>query len=104
MYVYACRRAARLGNDRPLHDKQLENPTVVRPTEQFRRSLFGLVECYNALPKQVVDTNDVKSFQKKLQEALNTRGMAKEAAEEWQSLYTTGWKRLTLHEVDQLCA
>ena len=96
------RRAARLGNNRPLHDKQLAVPPVARPTEQFRRSLFGVADVYNLLPQKAVDCVDVKTFQRTLQQALKVHATKAGAPVDWQLLFTTGWRALTRRELDEL--
>ena len=98
------RRAARLGNQRRLHNRQLSRPVVARPTEAFQRSLFGLTECYNLLPQKAVDCKDVKSFQRLPQKALKVHATKDGVPEGWQLLFTTGWRRLTRRELDELFA
>ena len=44
---------------RPLHSKQLGTPASFTSSEVMKRSVFGLVHCYNALPQRVADTTSV---------------------------------------------
>ena len=84
---------------RPLHTRQLHTHASFDCSEIMRRSLFGLVHCYNRLPQRVVDTKTVKSFQGALQQALKRHSSS--AAEAWQNLFSTGWKKLTRVDFDK---
>ena len=70
----------------------------------MRRSLFGLVGCYNLLPQKVVNCKTVKTFQKHLQNALKAHAAKVEGPERWQRLYSTGWKGLSRKALDELFA
>ena len=76
---------------RPLHSKQLHTPVTFESTDLMQRSLFGLARCYNALPQRLVDIGSVKGFQKALQDGLLR--LAEQGAPDWQTLYSTAWKR-----------
>ena len=41
--------------NRPSHNRQLLTPCTRLSTEKFKRSIFGIVSFYNALPQWVVD-------------------------------------------------
>ena len=70
------------------HDKQLLDRVHSGSSEQFRRSIFGMVGCYNALPAHVVDAPSVKIFQKSLQNAVIRR--VTEGHDGWQDVFTEG--------------
>ena len=93
-------RRQQLRGWRPLHTKQLETPATFRSSDVMKRSLFGLVHCYNRLPQKVVDTKCVKTFQKALQEALSK--LAAAGFDDWQKLYSCGWRRVTRTHFDKL--
>ena len=46
----------------PLHSKQLGTHCGIRSSNIMKRSLFGLVWCYNQLPQCVVDASTVKKL------------------------------------------
>ena len=71
-----------------IHDKQLLDRVSASSTEQFRRSIFGMVQCYNALPQSAVDKPCVRSFQRTLQLRLIAR--AKEGHPQWQTAFSDG--------------
>ena len=88
----------RLRNLRALHDRQLSTAATPFSTDTFGRSLFGLVNLYNRLPQHLVECTSVKLFQRKLQFGL--RRQADTETADWQQLYSTGWKRLSLPQLD----
>ena len=90
----------RLRHWRPLHSKQVYTPATFRSTDLMKRSLFGLVHCYNYLPKEVVDSKTVKLLQKKLQQALLR--LAETDYPNWQRLYTTEWRSFRRQKLDEL--
>ena len=50
--------------------KQLATPVDWASSEVLKRSLFGLVRCYNKLPQKLVDATTVKALQRDLQLGL----------------------------------
>ena len=90
----------RLRHWRPLHTHQLGTPATPNSSQALKRSLFGLVHCYNALPQTTVDAPSVKLFQRGLQAALSKLAAADQRG--WQTLYAGGWKRFPRTKLDQL--
>ena len=90
----------RLRNLRALHDRQLSTAATPFSTDTFARSLFGLVNLYNKLPQHLVECTSVKLFQRKLQFGLQRQADAGTAG--WQQLYSAGWKRLSLRQLDDV--
>ena len=70
------------------HNKQLFDRVDASSTQQFRRSIFGIVGCYNALPQRIVDYQTVKQFQSALQAAVVRQISANNAG--WREIYSTG--------------
>ena len=68
----------------------------------LKQSLFGLVYCYNILPQHVVNASSVQLFQCKLQGGLLQH--ADLGAEDWQSLFSTGLRKLQRTVLDELFA
>ena len=91
----------RLRHWRPLHNKQLHSHAPFNCTEAMRRSLFGLVRCYNQLPQSVVDSGSIKAFQRKLQSALKEYAL-KGTDDAWARFFTQGWRSLTRTVLDKL--
>ena len=91
----------RLRHWRPLHNKQLHSHAALDCTEVMRRSLFGLVKCYNQLPQRVVDSASVTTFQKLLQAALKKHAL-RGRDEAWGRFFTQGWRPLTRAALDEL--
>ena len=71
-----------------LHNKRLLDRVDRRSSDQFRRSIFGMVNCYNSLPQFVVDKPSVASFQGALQDALKNQASA--GAEGWPEIFSVG--------------
>ena len=90
----------RLRGWRALHTKQLRTPATHWSTDVFKRSVFGLVHVYNYLPQGLVDKPTVKAFQKGLQDALSKLAAAR--VDDWQSLFSTGWRRYRRQDFDKL--
>ena len=69
------------------HDKQLDNRAgeVTNRTMLFDKSLFNLVQVYNMLPQFVVDSNNIRSFQKLLTQFVRRR--CADHDEEWYLSY-----------------
>ena len=87
---------------RASHKKQLQTLCTPFSTERLRRSIFGMVELFNALPEWVVEVPNVKLFQKVLQ-----KGVLRHSAsypETWQNLLRDGWKQLTCLRFDSTFA
>ncbi len=91
----------RLRHWRPLHNKQLHSHAALDCTEVMRRSLFGLVKCYNQLPQRVVDSASVTTFQKLLQAALKKHAL-RGRDEAWGRFFAQGWRPLTRGALDEL--
>ena len=83
---------------RPLHSRQLATPVDASSSEVLRRSLFGLVACYNGLPQSFVDEVSVKTFQRRLQ--LGLLRLAELGAEDWGLLYSSAWRRFPRTKLD----
>ena len=62
--------------------------------ETTSTSILGLIDVYNLLPQSVVDTEDVHSFEAKLQGMM--RGLAKKKTPNWEIL-SSPWHALHLH-------
>ena len=77
---------------RPLHSKQLATPVDGASSEVLKRSLFGLVHCYNKLPQKLVDATTVKALQRDLQ--LGLLHCAELGLGNLHLLFSTGWKEL----------
>ena len=78
-----------------------KRPSTAQMSDVTRRSLFGLLHCYNYLPQSVVDSKSVKIFQRKLQETLKVH-CTMMAGDDWQRLFTMGWKSLSRIAFDNL--
>ena len=82
---------------RPLHSKQLYTHATFPSSQVFKRSTFGLVHCYNALPQRLADLDAVKTLQRCRQAALLR--LAELGAEDWPKLsraYGSGPRVLNL--------
>ena len=90
----------RLRFGRPLHTKQLATPADLVSSNTLKRSLFGLVHCYDGLPQSLVDASSVTAFQRRLQFGLLQH--AESGISDWQFLYSTGWKLLPRTRRDTL--
>ena len=82
----------RLEERRREHGRQLLEYRVGTHLNVVRRSALGLVTVYNLLPATVVHLEDVKDFQRALQELLKER--ATEGCEDWAQTFSP---RLPLH-------
>ena len=94
----------RLRHWRPLRDKQLRSECAIGSTGIMRRPLFGFVHAYNRLPQRAVDQLTVNGFQRSLHDALKVYESAIAASEDWQFLYSTGWRKLSMAQCDGLFA
>ena len=88
----------RLGYWRPLHSEQLCTQATFASSHAFKRSIFGLVFCYTALPQRLADLDTVKTFQRCLQAALLR--LAELGAGDWPKLYSNVWKRFPRNKLD----
>ena len=70
---------------KPRHVYQLADPVSRQSPMFFRRSIFGLIHVYNDLDPVIVEADNVKSFQHKLQ-ALVKDAVHSSSAECWQSI------------------
>ena len=70
------------------HNKQIVDRVQVSSSDQFRRSIFGMVQCYNSLPQSVVDLQTVSLFQRSLQVVLFRH--AESGSANWQDIYSDG--------------
>ena len=66
----------------------------------MKRSLFGLVHCYNKLPQRLVDMTSIKALQRNFQ--LGLLKYADRGAPDWQALYSSGWRKLARSKLDEL--
>lgn len=83
------RRATPMYNFRAqFHDKQLLDRVDNYSSSVFRRSIFGMVSCYNALPQQFVEATTVKAFQNQLQKAVTRRVLDK--YDGWREIFSVG--------------
>ena len=80
--------AGRVRGATAFHTKQFFDRVTATPSEQFKRSIFGMVQCYNALPQRVVDQKTVSASQGCLQESVKTR--AREGFDGWQDIFSVG--------------
>ena len=85
---------------RMLHDRQLATPVDRTSSDVLRRSLFGVVRCYNKLPQKVVDAETVKALQRDLQRGLLCA--AEQDMKDWQLLLSSGWNKLPRTKFDVL--
>ena len=76
------------------HDKQLHDRISTSSTDQFKRSIFGMIPCYNALPQEFVDISSIKAFQKKLQTSLIHQ--ARSGHISWQDVFSDGRRHASL--------
>ena len=77
---------------RQLHNMQFAIHVDLSSSDVLRRSVFGLVRCYNKLPQIMVDAKTVKVLQRELQ--LGLLRYAERGADDWKTLYSAGWKVL----------
>ena len=70
------------------HTKQIVDRVQASSSDQFRRSIFGMVQCYNSLPQSFVDLPIVSLFQRSLQVVLFRH--AESGSANWQDIYSDG--------------
>ena len=85
-----------------LHDEQLATPVDFSSSKLLKRSLFGLARCYNTLPQNIVDCKSVRGLQRELQAGLLR--FAELGVDNWQVLFSTGWKSLPRTKFDSVLA
>lgn len=86
--------ASRVRGATCLHNMQLYDRVSATCSEQFKRSIFGMVRCYNSLPQWVVENTSVKAFQRSLQECV--KSCARSGLRRWQSIFADGKLYLSL--------
>ena len=84
------------------HSKQLVDRVHARSSEQFKRSIFGMVQCYNALPQCIMDEGTVSSFQKGIQQGVMNR-IRHTQIENRQSIFRDGRKYSSLLRFQTFC-
>ena len=70
------------------HSRQLLDRVKASSTDVFRRSIFGMVQCYNALPQFVVDAPNISCFQRELQAAVGN--LVRRGRANWQDVFSDG--------------
>ena len=70
------------------HNRQLHDRISNYSSTQLRRSILGMVQCYNALPQHFVNAKSVKLLQRQLQVAVAAR--AWDGYVGWQSIFSIG--------------
>ena len=70
------------------HDHQLHDRVDNHSSSLFKRSIFGMVSCYNALPQRFVEAPSVKPFQSGLQRAIMK--LASGGHDGWQEVFAIG--------------
>ena len=68
------------------HNRQLLNRAQGQHTELLRRSAFGLVRVYNALPADIIQHTNVREFQRALTCAVKEKCKSQEAS--WQFCFS----------------
>ena len=71
------------------HNKQISDRVTTRSTEQFKRSIFGMVQCYNSLPQCIVDAPSISGFQSSLQSGVIGR-ISEGRCDNWQHVFRDG--------------
>ena len=82
------------------HDRQLKLECTRLSTNRFKRSVFGLVALFNALPQWVVEIPQTKDFQRVLQGAVKRSAIRGNA--EWADVLKYGWQTMSHDRVDSL--
>ena len=67
-------------------NKQIADKVTSPSSEQFKRSIFGMVQCYNALLQFSVDAQTVSRFQSRLQRAVMSQINTGQCAN-WQHIF-----------------
>ena len=70
------------------HNRQLFDRIVASSTDALRRSIFGMVQCYNALPQFVVDQPNICCVQRALQTAVSRQAFI--GSTSWQDVFSDG--------------
>ena len=76
------------GGDMARHSRQLLDLVKASSTDVFRRSIFGMAQCYNALPQFVVDAPNINCFQRELQAAVGN--LVRRGRANWQDVFSDG--------------
>ena len=77
------------------HNKQFVDRISARSSEQIKRSIFGMIQCYNALPQHIVDEPTVSAFQKRFQLGIMARVKSGDH-ENWQHIFRDGRRYASL--------
>ena len=76
------------------HNRQLLDRIVASSTDALRRSIFGMVQWYNALPQFVVDQPNICCFQRALQTAVSRQAFI--GSTSWQDVFSDGRRYASL--------
>jgi hypothetical protein len=85
--------------NRPSHKRQILTPCTRLSTEKFKRSVYGIIAFYNALPQWVVEIPSTQVFQGVLQKAV-LRFSAK--SDRWPKLLKSEWMNIQCATLDEL--
>ena len=66
------------------HSKQLVVGIHAHSSEQFKRSIFSIVNSYNTLPQSIVDEATVSNFQKRIQQNVMKK------VDNWHNIFRDG--------------
>merc|ERR1711976_112506 len=83
---------------RPSHSRQIHSSCTPFSTDRLERSIFGLVEFYNALPGWVVEISETRIFQRVLQKAVQR--ISVQHRDNWQAWMRGGWKSMFCQQLD----
>jgi len=67
------------------HTKQIMDPVAFNHPVMIKRSIFGLIRIWNALPQIAIDAKTVKIFQRYLQD--DAKKSAHDGKPRWESMY-----------------
>ena len=82
---------------RLLHNRQIESKCSRLSTERFKRSAFGLVAFYNALPQWLVEVCCTNTFQRVVQRAVMRTSRS---GTSWYLWIREGWKQMSCNQFD----
>ena len=77
------------------HNKQFVDRINARSAEQIKRSMFGVIQCYNALPQHIADEPTISAFQNSLHLGIMARVKSGDR-ENWQHTFRDGRKYASL--------
>ena len=80
------------------HTRQIDTKCTRLSTERFKRSAYGLVAFYNALPQWLVDISSTNTFQRVVQKAVIRISSSSET--NWHLWIRDGWKQRTCNQLD----